>query len=71
MQQAIDAIKAKYNLSDEDAKKVLGVLLVAEQKRQKGDITPRGGLISGASVPGPGGTEPPGIRGMKTADARG
>jgi hypothetical protein len=52
MQQAIDAIKAKYNLSDEDAKKVLGVLVAAEHQRQTG-------------------ASPAGMRGMKTADARG
>jgi hypothetical protein len=68
MQQAINAIKAKYNISDEDAKKVLGVLIAAEHKRQTGDITPRGGLISGASMPGRGSGTP---SGMKSADARG
>ena len=39
MQQAIDAIKVKYNLSDQDAKKVLGVLIAAEHQRQTGAST--------------------------------
>src|SRR4051812_25065714 len=49
MQQAIDAIKAKYNVSDEDAKKVLGVLIAAEHQRQSGGAPAAGMRAMGNS----------------------